>query len=379
MNDMQRDLDELGRRLWPRSDVLRPVRVTRGASGGIPEKRDGRPNLLAIVAVVAVVVAILAGPIVLWRLVNRHTGQAVPPPTAKVSPRPFLHHNGQIVMGRNNSLVAIDPATGYQHVILWAPAGDVVASPAYSPDGTKLAYLRGQLGASTGATFDSIWVLDTTSGHDSRLTTCRGCSANDYISWSPDSSHLAFSEIDQRGNLQLHLIDADGTHATQLTDFPAAQNATQPTWSPDGALIAFTFFTVGSRPDQSIAFPTVNIDVIRPDGTGLVALLEAGRQAPYLFPAWSPDGSRVAYLLDPSPPGTDGNFQYQLWLMNPDGSHHRQIFRYPDCCVTDLGGPAWSPDGTRIAAVTAHTLWVMNADGSGPTSLGVISGDRPAW
>ena len=172
MKDMQRDLDELGRRLWPRSDVLRPVRVTRGASGGIPEKRDGRPNLLAIVAVVAVVVAILAGPIVLWRLVNRHTGQAVPPQTAKVSPRPFLHHNGQIVMGRNNSLVAIDPATGYQHVIL-SGAGRRCGRQSGLLAGWHQARVfarptRRYLPAS--AAFDSIWVLDTTSGHDSRLS-----------------------------------------------------------------------------------------------------------------------------------------------------------------------------------------------------------------
>ena len=87
MNDLQRDLDELGRRLWPRSDALRPARTRRGASRGIPGKRGIGLNLLAAVAVVAVVVAILAVPIVLGRFHSRHATPAVQP-SAGSSPAP---------------------------------------------------------------------------------------------------------------------------------------------------------------------------------------------------------------------------------------------------------------------------------------------------
>jgi Tol biopolymer transport system component len=370
-----------------------------------PQKRRMRLNLLAAVAVVAVVVAVLAIPIVLGRFQSRHATSAVPrQPTANVSPRPPLHHNGQIVMGVDNSLIAIDPATGHHYAILSAPAGDVVTSPVYSPDGTKLAYLRGRVVNSTGNysgspdAMDSIWVLDTTTGHDQQLTTCHRCSPYDYISWSPDGSRLAFSETDQRGSSQLHLINADGTHRTQLTHFMPGWNSTQPTWSPDGSLIAFTFFIVASDPSQGIVYPTVNIDVIRPDGTwlgGLPGLLDEPSGVgyggiPYLEPAWSPDGSRIAYQPAPGPQGTGyppapgplgKGVVFQLWLMAPDGSHQTSIFQfqYRNCCTKAWGGPTWSPDGMRVAVVTAGTLWVMGADGSAPMSLGVISGDRPAW
>jgi Tol biopolymer transport system component len=350
----------------------------------IPAKRGIALELLAAAALAAVVVAVLAVPIVVGRLQSRSTA-----PAAVQHPSRPLHHNGQLVMGINNSLIAIDPATRHQHAILSVPVGDVVTSPAYSPDGTKLAYLRGRVSNSTsnigGSPYamDSIWVVDTTTGHAHQLTTCHRCSPYDYISWSPDGSRLAFSEADQHGSLQLHLINADGTHRTQVTHFPTGQNATQPAWSPDGSRIAFTFFTVANAPGHGIVFPTVNVDVIKPDGSGLVVLLDAAPAelgqdgSPYLEPAWSPDGSRIAYLVDPWPRGA--GVAFQLWLMDPNGSHRTQIFQYPNCCVNAWGGPAWSPDGTRIAVVTAHTLWVMTAAGTALTSPGAISGDRPAW
>lgn len=386
MSDMQHDLDELGRRLWPRSDALRPAHTKRGVPGRMPWRSGRGLDLMATVAVIAAVVVVLATPIALGRFESRHT---VPPPTAHASSRPALHHNGQIVMGVENTLIAIDPATGHRRLILSAPADDILASPAYSPDGTKLAYLRGHVVASRGNVsgspdaMDSIWILDTTTGHARQLTTCQGCSPYDYISWSPDGSRLAFSEADQRGSLQLHLIDVNGTHLMQLTHLPAAQNATQPSWSPDGTRIAFTRFAVANVPQQATVFPTVDIDVIRPDGAGLAVLLDAAPAelgsdgGPYLGPAWSPDGSRIAYLLDPWPRGIGVDFQ--LWTMDADGSHRTQIFRYPNCCINAWGGPEWSPDGAQIAVVTAHTLWVMNADGSARKSPGVIGGDRPAW
>jgi Tol biopolymer transport system component len=58
------------------------------------------------------------------------------------------------------------------------------------------------------------------------------------------------------------------------------------------------------------------------------------------YPAWSPDGTRIAFMGGP-----DGPTEYDIWVMNADGSNPVQL--------TDSPGPdwwpAWSPDGTRIA------------------------------
>ena len=297
-----------------------------------------------------------------------------------------MHHNGQLVIGLGNNLIAVDPANGSQHTI-FSGSGDEIAGPAYSPDGTKIAYLRGDPNAVGTGTIDSIWVLDTRTGHTSRLTSCAGCGGSNSISWSPDGTRLVFSEADQRGSLQLHLIDADGTNDVQLTQFPAAQNAYQPAWSPDGTRVAFTFFTIGNIPGQGVVTPTVDIDVIRTDGTGLAVLValtgesDGSSWATQLYPAWSPDGSRILYVHDPASATVSHEGDYQLWVMDPDGSHRTMIFHADGCCRGGSGfaGAAWSPDGTRIAGEVAAILWVMDADGSSPTSADGVSADRLAW
>jgi len=76
-------------------------------------------------------------------------------------------------------------------------------------------------------------------------------------------------------------------------------------------------------------------------------------------PAWSPDGTRIAFER------ASDNAGFTLWMMNADGSGPRSL-------GSGLN-PAWSPDGTRIAFSTSPIdlgdLWVMNADGSGRTKL----------
>jgi hypothetical protein len=94
-------------------------------------------------------------------------------------------------------------------------------------------------------------------------------------------------------------------------------------------------------------------------------------------PAWSPDGSRIAYE------GTDQG-RFHLFVMNQDGSDQHLISPGPTSSFDDWQ-PAWSPDGTRIAFSStrpygaAWHVWVMNADG---TNLHQLPGDLtqdPAW
>src|SRR5438093_587152 len=85
----------------------------------------------------------------------------------------------------------------------------------------------------------------------------------------------------------------------------------------------------------------------------------------YSAPVWSPDGSRILFVVWGS---IGASFQPQIYLMNADGTG-----------VTGLtagarnSSPVWSPDGTLIAFVSNWTgtsqVYVMNADGSGLTRI----------
>ena len=97
------------------------------------------------------------------------------------------------------------------------------------------------------------------------------------------------------------------------------------------------------------------------DGTN-VTPLTADSEAEDTFPAWSPDGSRIAFTSDRGPQGDE-----EIFVMNADGTGVLQLTANPGS--VDDWWPSWSPDGTRIAFVSDreddYEVFVMNADGKG--------------
>ena len=194
-----------------------------------------------------------------------------------------------------------------------------------------------------------------------------------YPAWSPDGSRIAFTS-DRDGSVDIYVMNADGSGVTRLTNDAAWSLI--PAWSPDGSRIAFT----SSRGDS------LEIRVMRADGSG-VTRLTGGSEWNDASPAWSPDGSRIAFQSDrgtyDSDPDTYDNFQ--IHVMNADGSGVTRLTRDSDW---DDGFPAWSPDGSRIAFASDradgfnYQVYVMNADGSGVTRLTGGPGweaTAPAW
>ena len=89
-------------------------------------------------------------------------------------------------------------------------------------------------------------------------------------------------------------------------------------------------------------------------------------------PAWSPDGTQIAFDGAPLGEGTQS-----IWVVDADGENLRQV-------TTDGSAPAWSPDGRQIAYVGPSstgwgTLWVTNVDGSGGTTLSSDTWGIPQW
>jgi len=188
--------------------------------------------------------------------------------------------------------------------------------------------------------------------------------------WSPDGTTVAFASV-RNGDEDVWIVKADGTGARNVTNHPGSDS--HPSWSPDGRQIVFC----STRGDGA----NDDIYVINLDGSGLRRLTDNG-MAWDTFPSFSPDGSRILFRRLLRQRENEAMLtNSEIMVMNNDGSHVVNLTRdgYFD------GWPAWSPDGRRIAFSSnrsdPYQIYVMNADGSAPTRV-VESPDtdvRPQW
>jgi len=149
----------------------------------------------------------------------------------------------------------------------------------------------------------------------------------------PASSQRFAFDSRRAGSLDLYIMNIDGSGLQQITYFPGAERG--PAWSPDGTQIAF----YGADSEQA----NYDIFVINIDGTGLQNLTQSP-EVDDRYPAWSPDGKRIAFHSNP-----DGD--YDLFAINSDGTGLQRLTND----AADSLGPDWSPDGTQLAF---HTdLW----------------------
>src|SRR3989441_8916839 len=140
--------------------------------------------------------------------------------------------------------------------------------------------------------------------------------------WSPDGARIAF-QSDRGGDADIYVMNADGSNLRNLTNAPGDDYA--PIWSPDGLRIAF----VSER-----VYPGTVIYVMNVDGSGLTKL--AADTVAYFTPTWSPDSRKIAFV--------DGRDAFKLHVMNADGSGVTRVGEG----IIAYSGPAWSPDGTKL-------------------------------
>jgi Tol biopolymer transport system component len=295
------------------------------------------------------------------------------------------------------------------------------SSPAWSPDGQQVAFVRRSLGTSDARTQ---WLVIRADESDEReLLACASSDQcrEDLIAWSPDGASVAF--IDRYDHPVLHVIDpTDGSDAPIPLPASAGDYPSSLLWSPDGSQLAFlgggrqadlflveavrreirdvasdlssqgdlawlpagaievpsaptpprattTSVPANEVPGGSIVFSSSNgsnqedggteIWAIGSDGSGLTRLTD--NQHIDVFPALSPDGSRIAFASHrPGDPNT------QVYVMNRNGTDQHVLTDRR----TGAGQPAWSPDGARIAFGSSDGfgepggIFVMNADGS---------------
>ncbi len=228
-------------------------------------------------------------------------------------------------------------------LIQGASAQPEVQSPAWSPDGRRIAFVSRREGK-------ALYVMNA---DGSGLRLVARVKQLTIPAWSPDGRRIAFQGGHDVHSGAVYVVNADGTGLRTL-----APRGNAPAWSPDGRSIAF---------EGPSRFYVVNAD-----GSGRRTLMRLQWSAKVTSLAWSPDGRKLAFLAN----GPAGQANFNLYVVNSDGSGLRNLTAKlgPPANATKppASDPVWSPDGRLLAFVRLNTrlgVYVVNADGSGMRKL----------
>ena len=222
-------------------------------------------------------------------------------------------------------------------------SGYSVSDGSISPDGTKVVYAgeNGIYGIDARGGPARLIVSDQKAG--ANLIAAGDASADTILravwspTWSPDGSRIAFLVRARTRMLEIDVMNADGSGRRRLVDLSARRfvYAIQMRWSPDGE--RFTFIANNVNVSDN-----ADIFVASADGSELAQVTRTEGAPPGTwsldsYPSWSPDGARIAFLSSQndsfqSPPTA-------VYAMNPDGSDQRGL--QSPCNARD--GLAWNP------------------------------------
>jgi len=198
--------------------------------------------------------------------------------------------------------------------------GNDAANPAWSPDGSRIAYQSDPTGE-----YD-VWVMNADGTNQHLLLKDVGHD-DEQPSWSPDGKQLVFARCDALFECDIEVVNADGTGMHRVVGGHRVNSF--PQFSPDGRWIAFTSDRAGL---QSAIWK------VRPDGSGLQRLTAARLEA--FANDWSPDGSEILFTDDCCLPFSE------VYVMNADGSGVRRLTHSASGHQTSIA--RFAPDGRHM-------------------------------
>lgn len=209
--------------------------------------------------------------------------------------------------------------------------------------------------------YQDLYLQELGSGEITRMT--QGDSSTFPGPFSPDGKKLLFTGFGLT-NSYVGVMNADGSDPVNLTNLENVDEGF-PAWSPDGSQIAFT-----SRRDGNN-----EIYLMDPYGYNLKRLTQ--NTSGDFAPTWSPDGKKIAFASDRD----NATGVYSIYIMNTAASW---VVR-----LTNTGGndysPDWSPDGNQIIFRSVKNgqfdIFSVNVDGGDPVNLTNTPADEwsPSW
>jgi WD40 repeat protein len=222
-------------------------------------------------------------------------------------------------------------------------------SPMFSPDGTHVAFLAPSNAGETGGRL----LVAAVDGSTPLVDASRGLlvvpGPVPSVTWSPDSTHLAFAARDG-GVSRIYVTAATGAQAVAITD--EAADSDLPTWSPNGTRIAFRV----AEPDGAHR----HIRLVQPDGSGLETLNDmVAPDSSFSKPRFAPENDgELAYAVN------YGFGSQTRALLDWGFTHTAEMWTDGIGGYSDAGVP-FSPDGKYLAFITANDGVIVADDAAG--------------
>jgi Tol biopolymer transport system component len=281
-------------------------------------------------------------------------------------PHEASHLSGKMVfamLGKKGANIWTMNANGSDLTQLTPSSVYTEKDPNWSPDGTKIAFTTTEKeeeeGLEEGAAYPYLYVMNADGSGYTRLAKSHPAV---HPTWSPNGKWIAFSSAIRQPSFlrqdlgHIYIVKADGSRERRLTTKQGLYE--YPAWSPDGKKIAFV-------KDRNIYV----IDTTGGEGGGnqprllRVTATLPGRPTDL---AWSPDGNEIVFTILTAQPSRRSVGKQDVYKMDANGS---SVTRLTHARGIEWS-PTWSPEGDQIAFFT-KSLWifVMDADGPEPAPL----------